>query len=919
MGSCSSCCGRRRSATGEREPLLPKTTEYVPSKAAWDTAANALGALSAGKMPTQRQLDAALNLLLSSNVLKVGATSAGALSAHGRVLVLDVREIVQSMARIGMEKNGEHVVEKLGAINEVTMSIADDLIQDVIWQYRSMSAVPVRVDANWHNQSKLDINVDTAVNHLNDIPTVEQAELVDDSRVLAGSLRTLFSLLFTSAAFRLLISDILVTTREILADTASDVAAVAAYVETKAEDVEHTVRPDPHEGETSMTVEDAMSQAKKLDNTVRADLEDALKEAEMKKHVIEERLADESPDRVKQTIVERIEVIVQQAQGVPKYRSSLQTILTLCEKYAHITAQATDSAVSAAQSAAADSTIQASASVDPTIEIDPHLKRLLGDLRTLLERFAGGYSLSPLGDSMKQFLAHLVRDGSSGVSDLLRDTKIWLNKALETPGWLTTRPARAELDALYDRTKNILNANPPWRSDLQNASVEASAFSDHLKRDAATQQLLGTIDALGAHIHALGLESVRFAGWRQLRAELWRDAIGWLLPRVLAVLKAVPLPRVEMKSDMLDAVVDDVTFRAPSFVPDHIRVENWSEVRVLGSDAVESRDRDWVVEGDSTLRVRIDGLRITAHEIAYFFHLKTALLGYRDNGLLSAHLGHRSSVGQGMKLDISLETDLDPSSHTAVAPGSDTPPSSFFRVKSATVDVPGLDFTLARTHHWILNGIAQPLLGPIVRAGMRYALSQSVRVGLEALDRKAGEVYAQAKAESEGRMAGSEPGIWDWLGAFMKGQKQEANGGAVGPDEDEVEESESEGGGPEAQTETQVTMKGVIRTTHQPATETQSGSEAVLAIGVAEQILPGLGGPEDGGKMPEAVERAGEAVGEVQSAAWNVAEEARGVRENGEEAAADMKHKSSRAAEVVEERRKVERKRKGWKCKAFDI
>jgi len=895
MGNCFSCC-RRRPATGEREPLLPKTTEYVPPKAAWDNAADALGALSAGKMPTQRQLDAALNTLLSSNILKVGETSTGTLSTHGKMLVLDARKILESVARIGMEKN------------------ADDLVQDVIWQYRSMSAAPVQVDPNWHNQSKLDIDVNGATTHLNEIPTVEQAELVDDSRTLAVSLQTLFSLVLTSSAFRLLISDILVTAREILADTASDVAAVAAYVETRAEGVESTVRPDPHEGNAGVTVEDAANQAKKVEGAVKDDLEKALKEAEMRKHVIEERLADESPDRIKQTIVERIEAIVQQAQGDPKYKSSIQTIVTLCEKYAHITAQTTDAAVSAAQSAVTDSTVQPSASVNPIIETDPHLKRLLRDIRTLLERFAGGHSLSPLADSMKQFLVHLSDDDSSGVSDLLRDAKVWLNKALETPGWLTTRPARAELDGLYGRVKTILDAKPPWRAHLHDASAEASAFSNDLKHDAATQQLLGAIDALGAHTRALGVESVRSTGWKQIRGELWRDAIGWLLPRVLSVLKAVPLPRVEMKSDKVDAVVDDVTFRGLSFIPDHVRVENWSEVRVRGSDAVEGRSRDWVVEGDSMLRVHVDGLRITAHEIAYFFHYKTALLGYRDNGLLSVDVGHRSSVGEGMNLDIALETDLDPSSHTAVAPESDIAPPSFFRVKSATVDVPGLDFTLARTHHWILNWIAQPLLGPIVRTGVRHALSQSVKAGLETLDRKAGEVYAQAKEESGARELNAEPGIWDWLRALVKGQGGQANGNAA-----ELDEEDEEGDEPEAQTETQVTTKGVIRTMHQPETETQPESEVVLAVGVAEQILPGLGGPENGGKVPEAVERARDAIGDVQKVAVNVAEEVDEVRRDGEEAATDAKDKASRAADRMEERRKVERKRKGWKSKAFDL
>ena len=107
MGSCSSCCGRRQPPQGEREPLLPKATDYVPSKSVWDKSADASGALSAGKMPTQRQLDSALSALLSSDLLKVSNTATGVLSAHGQALVLDLREIVQAIARIGLEKNGE--------------------------------------------------------------------------------------------------------------------------------------------------------------------------------------------------------------------------------------------------------------------------------------------------------------------------------------------------------------------------------------------------------------------------------------------------------------------------------------------------------------------------------------------------------------------------------------------------------------------------------------------------------------------------------------------------------------------------------------------------------------------------------------------------------------------------------------------
>jgi hypothetical protein len=150
---------------------------------------------------------------------------------------------------------------------------------------------------------------DILVDHLNDIPQVDQTELQNDTQALVDSLRTLISLFFTSSGFRLLISDILITSRQILADTVSDVAAVAAYVETRAEDVEQTIRPSSHEGEREITVEDVAKQAEKIDEAVKEDVEHALKEAEMKKHVIQERLTEESPDRVKQTIVERVEAV----------------------------------------------------------------------------------------------------------------------------------------------------------------------------------------------------------------------------------------------------------------------------------------------------------------------------------------------------------------------------------------------------------------------------------------------------------------------------------------------------------------------------------------------------------------------------------------------------------------------------------
>lgn len=90
MSNCPSCGGLRR-----------------PAKTAWGKAVDALNALAAGKMPTQKQINTALNSLMSSDLFKVGNTATGTLGAQGQSLVLDIKAILEAIIRIGMEKNGE--------------------------------------------------------------------------------------------------------------------------------------------------------------------------------------------------------------------------------------------------------------------------------------------------------------------------------------------------------------------------------------------------------------------------------------------------------------------------------------------------------------------------------------------------------------------------------------------------------------------------------------------------------------------------------------------------------------------------------------------------------------------------------------------------------------------------------------------
>ena len=132
---------------------------------------------------------------------------------------------------------------------------------------------------------------------------------------MAASVKPLVSLLLTSNAFRLIISDILVTARDILADVAVDVAKVAAIVEVRAEQLEEAVRPTDnemasekdHEGGIGVpALEDFAKAGQTIQDRAAEATNLALEESEAKRRAIWERLEDDSPDRIKETVLKRI-------------------------------------------------------------------------------------------------------------------------------------------------------------------------------------------------------------------------------------------------------------------------------------------------------------------------------------------------------------------------------------------------------------------------------------------------------------------------------------------------------------------------------------------------------------------------------------------------------------------------------------
>jgi hypothetical protein len=137
----------------------------------------------------------------------------------------------------------------------------------------------------------------------------------------------------------------------------------------------------------------------------------------------------------------------------------------------------------------------------------------------------------------------------------------------------------------------------------------------------------------------------------------------------------------------------------------------------------------------------------------------------------------------------------------------------------------------------------------------------------------------------------------------------------------DVKESDDEESEPLVETDTQVTLKGVVRNTR-TQTEPESSSppmpsETLLAVGVGAQILPGKGGPE-GGVKP-AADQARDALTELEDAAGNAAGKAKIMGDEAVETAVNAREELEEASARMEVREDLERKKRGWRSRVFDF
>lgn len=527
---------------------------------------------------------------------------------------------------------------------------------------------------------------------------------------------------------------------------------------------------------------------------------------------------------------------------------------------------------------------------------------------------ASGHSLDPLFDKSFQcivVISNTPKDNAIDANAYFTKVGKWLDRALSDTQFVDSKEGRQEAADLYDEGKNLANSDGGLSAHLHDVFSELDGFIAALKEDRSTMNLINSIHTLGVDISSFTQTT---ASETASAAVHWkRQLVVWLIPRILRAMKSAPMPRVEMTSLEIDAAIDamllTVSAGAASLLPDSIVVQEWTEIRVApGFGLADDAD----VQSTTRMRIHVDGLRVAAYGVGYFAHYKMggrSWLGYEDEGLLDVVIGQPGTDGDGLKMDIELETSFGNGAN-------DTGLEPIFKVLDVQVDVPGLSLAIHQSRHWLLNTLfITPFAGPVGRLAARYVLRQQVQSALEMLEKalRGLKKGAEDKAREDGQRGDVE--FKHWWSTFLNqfGTFGSSIDGEGDQDEDEPEQDVY------TETHTSATMTGIVRTTvtqvePEPGQEVPDPTETSLAIGIGAQLLPGKAQPELD-DIPSVTGIANIALQEVDEAV----EDAKDVVKDGVSEAVGFRRNLEAAGERMEVREVVEKKRNGWKSRAFDF
>jgi len=676
-------------------------------------------AFANGKVPSNKQIDVALNSALESKIL---ASPSKKLSSEGQHLVNDLKNVIEQAKVLLLTKN------------------EGNLLQDFIWQTQQISGG----DAS---KPGVPVDKDTAKQHGNE--------------ALEG-LRTLGTLIISNGQFRKLLSDATILLRDIAGDAATKAADRVNPTEDQLQQIDrpaddntwHDV-PDMSKGNLQSQLKNKSPWSKKDAENVAGDVTqaahpqgsrdptdaaglaaregqtgdqtglDAQAAIGETKQKISENIPEEDKDRARQQrdrlnnylkgkmprerreqTIWRLKKMIVEIQGHQDYLQAIDTLLRLAEEYTGHSKNIAGQAKGSVKGAHTDDSLQIAEA----------------DLKTLIERFANSTSSEDLFDSINQIYRDADRDPE--LKNWFKHLDTYIRKCLKQQGFIMEDASNDEWNQLYDQGHFLLRDR--YRGHTDRIIDEFKFLGQQFDADPQNRAFA---DSLTKLFNDLGHDE---NGKTVFKPHLVTDLKEVILPGLFENIRYIPIPRIEYSDPMIDAVVENLVIEGDNLAPNVLEFGSDNYWR-WGRKSVASKSKNKVM-------LSVSGVQMDLRDVSYYVHRKQGFPSVTDSGVMDVFMG-----GSGFSFKVEMETaDRDDKIH-------------FFKVNKVSSDIKNLQIKLKKSNHKLLFALFKPLLLKVMRPVIQRVLEKKIKDSVNQLDGILFDIKAEADRAAEDAKRNPDP------------------------------------------------------------------------------------------------------------------------------------------------------------------
>ena len=495
------------------------------------------------------------------------------------------------------------------------------------------------------------------------------------------SIKTVGNLLLTNYDFRIFLSDLTIIGRQVFADTANKLSAVASDAATEIEPSIQAIEnlKEPGKDSEPISKQEIQEEAAEVSHIITDSLRETGREAE-------ESLRENISGRQRDVLLSRLKSAVGKLRKRNDYSDSVSTIGFLIQRYAKIYSRAVENTISEVRD-----------DITPNEELDKAAET--GWL--LISSFGDKESWNELERRLKKVIQHSQND--SEYETAMAELASSIQKLLTDPEFFDSASAKVE-----ERWKGTASTSP-LRQDINALLHQAQIVLNSVINDDQIQKLIST---------ARKIWTILSPPNHTTNQDLLTDTTTIFIPLIVQAIQHIPIPRLEISFPTLDLLVENLilepgrTINNSSFLPFRLNLETYTALSIR-----KARLRA-LTETKSLARITVQGLSIRAEDVGFILRTRKPLFPFSSSGLISLAVDERG-------IDISITIEIQKSNVEHI-----------LALRSIRVKIHHLAYTLQKSKASFFAWVLQPVLRPLVRTMLERKLARSIRDLLRAGNRE---------------------------------------------------------------------------------------------------------------------------------------------------------------------------------------